>query len=75
MTSPNRLRTYLFSYYYHGDRFSLEVPAYSKDEAAGRVRQMVSAVYDGEVFAEIPANLGWLGKVIVAARNTFAGAR
>jgi hypothetical protein len=58
---------YLFSYYYHGDRYALEVPARSKAEAIGRIRQMGQAVYDGELVLQIPAGgsivsrfMGWL---------------
>jgi hypothetical protein len=47
--------TYLFSYHYQGDRYSLEVPAYNKEDAIGRVRQMAEAVYDGELVVQIPA--------------------
>ena len=48
------MRTHLFSYWFEGSRYSMEVVAESREEAQRRVHQMRTAEYDGEVMAKLP---------------------
>jgi len=49
-----KIRTYLFSYFWQGNEYGMEVKAYSLEEAKGRVKQMSSATYKGEAMLKIP---------------------
>jgi len=49
------MKKYLFSYNYKGDKYSLEIPANTIEEARGRLSRMAFARYDGEVIMEIPS--------------------
>lgn len=69
--SSDELKTYLFTYKYDGSDYALRVPALSQQEAAGRVRRMSSAVYDGEVIARIPTIAAWPARTLIFVRNLF----
>lgn len=49
------MKTFLYSYNFHGARWSFDVPAGSKEEAEHRLVAMSSAQYDGEIGTVIPA--------------------
>ena len=51
----NNIKTHLFSYNYEGSEYSLEIPAYSIQEAKERLSRMMYARYDGELVTVIPA--------------------
>lgn len=70
----SEVTNYLFSYRYDGKEFGLVVPAYSLDEARGRIRAMVLSRYDGELVVRIPAfpTAGLFVRAIAAVRNFFA---
>ncbi len=53
------MRTFLFSYWFEGHQYSMEVVAKDADEAKRRVFQMQNAKYDGEAFAKISAKRSW----------------
>jgi hypothetical protein len=60
------VRKWLFSYHFHGDRYSFTIPAASEAEAQLRLRQMATAVLDGEVVATVALPFGpwrWLARV------------
>ena len=42
-----KISRFLFSYYYEGSWWSLEVPAYSKEDALGIINKLPLARYDG----------------------------
>ena len=66
------MNTYLFSYGYKGDRYSLEIPAGSQQEAEERLKVMVWGKCDGILVATIPAvSGGWLPSLICNIRNLF----
>jgi len=43
---------FLFSYYYEGKWWSLEIPAYSREDALGIVQKLPLAKFDGQLFFE-----------------------
>lgn len=43
---------FLFSYYYEGKWWSLEIPAYSREDALGIVQKLPLAKFDGQLFLE-----------------------
>lgn len=65
------VKTYLFSYWYLGAQYCLEIPAASQAEAMGRVAAITAtAKYDGELMAKIPAEGGsWLPRLICWLMN------
>lgn len=52
------LKTFLFSYNYDGAQYSFEIPAYTLEEAKGRLSRLTFAKYDGELMCKIPAVAG-----------------
>ncbi len=46
--SEQPLKTFLFSYWYHGSQYRLEIDAYTEEEAIERKNLMSGATYDGE---------------------------
>ena len=50
----NKTKTYLFSYFYNNAWWSIEINAYSREDAVQIVRQLPSAKYDGELQKKIP---------------------
>lgn len=70
--TARRLTIYLFHYRYDGVAYCTEVPAYSLDEARGRLRVMPLAQYDGELVLRIPAFTGsWLPDLICRVRSAL----
>lgn len=67
----NKLKIYLFSYRYKDAQYSLEIPAYSLDEAKGKLSMMSFAKYDGELVAKIPSlpSIGIFVRIITWFRN------
>jgi hypothetical protein len=63
------VKKFLFSYRYQGDEYSFDIPAETQKEAEFRLKQMQTAKYDGEVMATVPAELGWLAKLVVWWKN------
>lgn len=57
------MRTYLFSYYWNGSKWSLELEAESQDDAFKRLYSIQSAQYDGELMASIPVST-WFGRIV-----------
>ena len=53
-----KLRVFLFSYSHAGSQYSLEIPAYTAEEARERVAKLAYAKYDGELAYKIPAITG-----------------
>lgn len=65
-----KLKTYLFHYRYEGVTYCTDVPAYTLEEARGRLRAMPLAQYDGELVMTIPVVTGsWLPRLICRIRN------
>ena len=58
------MRTFLFNYWFEGDRYSVEVDAADETEAKRRLSQMTKAVFDGELFVRlrVPGG-GWLRRL------------
>lgn len=71
MADRPKLTEYLFSYRYGDSEFSFSVPAYSLEEAKGRVKAMTFARYDGELMLRLAAGpgAGLLVRVITGFRN------
>ena len=69
MSTAPKLKTFLFSYQYDGAEYALHIPAYSREEALGRVRRMSTAIYDGEVKLRIPIPAQWPARIILFLRN------
>lgn len=65
-------QTYLFRYKFQGAEWGFEIVARSEEEAKRRLQSMQYANYDGELYARIPYELGWLAKAAVFLRNLFA---
>lgn len=66
------MKTYLYSYSYGGHRYSLEIPAESREEASGRIAaiKLGRVMYDGELEMKIPAAVGsWLPRLITWWKN------
>lgn len=66
-----QFKHYLVSYNYEGSRWNIEVPAASFDDAEARVRALSFAKVDGELFAKIPASVGFLAPLMAWLGNTF----
>jgi hypothetical protein len=60
------MKTYLYNYKYRGGRYSLEIPADSKEEADARMDaiQYGRVGYDGELVAKIPATFYGTGPLV-----------
>lgn len=71
--SDDGFKTYLFTYRHQGAFWSVEIKASNPEDAKARVRKMAYAVYDGELVAKIPAQLGLVTRVAVALRNMLLG--
>jgi hypothetical protein len=65
----NRFKSYLFSYDHNGSKWTVEILAESPEDARQRVSRLAFASYDGEVITKVPASLGGLTRILVAARN------
>jgi hypothetical protein len=70
--SDSNFKVYLFEYYHEGSWWSVKIPAASMDDAQARMNKMPLAKPVGELFAEIPARLGFLAKCACVVRNFFA---
>lgn len=57
----DRLKDYLFSYDFHGERYSFTIRASSEAEARQRLHQMGSATLDGEVVVSVGILTGLAG--------------
>lgn len=71
--SETNYKTYVCSYTFHGSKWSFDI--YARDLAEARLR--VAAIgwdgnVDGEVYARIPAAVGFWVPVWVWLRNLFA---
>ena len=63
------MKTFLFSYWYQGSKYSFEMPAENSDEAVRRLQRLPGAKLDGELKVKIKvpgggvlSRLGgWLG--------------
>lgn len=67
-----KLETYMFEYDCEGVTYSLEVPAYSRQEAESRVAKMSMSRYLGILGAKIPAAVpgaGWLARLYCWWKN------
>lgn len=69
------MKTFLVSYGYKGNQYSLDIKADSWEEAEERVKVLTWARVDGEVCCRIPcAPFGWLNRLferfILGARPT-----
>ncbi len=66
------MKTYLFSYRYEGNQYSLEIPAENLREAKERLKVIPLATYDGILIAKVPAvSGGWLPSMICRISNWF----
>lgn len=56
--SKKEIKTYLFSYEYENSKWSLEISAYSEEDAIQIIQNMSQAEYDGELQQKImvPSN-------------------
>lgn len=70
----SKLTIYMFSYHYHGDKYAVDIPAYTLEEAEGRIANICYATYEGEEHMRIPAfvpSSGIFARLNVWFRNTF----
>ena len=67
--NTQKLEKHLFSYRFNGRDYAFEIPAQSAEEAKERLKSLAWAQYDGVLVARIPAQLGLLGRIVVAIRN------
>jgi hypothetical protein len=65
------MKTFLFTYRYEGDSYSLEIPADTLAEAKGRLSAMAFARYDGELKATVnlPRLPSWLASWLPKANG------
>ena len=61
--------THIFSYRFNGRQYTVDIIAKDADEAKERLKALAWAKYDGELVARVPADLGILARLFVAARN------
>ena len=52
--SEKQIKIYLFSYSYDNAQWSIEISAYSKEDAIEIMKQLSLANYDGELQMKIP---------------------
>jgi hypothetical protein len=62
-------KPFLFSYWYEGAEWNIEVPARSREDAKKRVSALTLARCDGEVIARMPAALGPVARILAFIRN------
>ena len=72
MAVSEQFETHLFSYRFNGRQYTVDIPAKDTDEAKERLKALAWAQYDGVLVARIPAQLGFLARLVVAVRNTTA---
>lgn len=58
------MSTYLFEYHFNHATYMFEMPAESREEAEERLLRLPHAKYVGELQMKIPANLGWLARLV-----------
>jgi len=68
--SPEKFRTYLFSYTHNNSEWGFEIQAESEEDAKSRVSKMMYAKYDGELAMKIPAQLGFFPRLLVTLLNS-----
>ena len=61
---------YLCEYSFEGNRYSLEIPAQSWEEAESRLRKISYGKVSGEIKAVLPVQLGWIASLIVWIKAT-----
>ena len=62
-------KRWLCEYQFHGDRWSIEVWARTREEAAFRLQQIGKGFVVGELKASVPYGLGWFAKGYAAIAN------
>lgn len=72
MAHSDQFKVYLFEYFHEGSWWTVKVPATSMDDAQARMNKMPLAKPVGELFAEIPARLGFAARASCVIRNFFA---
>ncbi|HWB46278.1 MAG TPA: hypothetical protein VG900_12615 [Hyphomicrobiaceae bacterium] len=65
--------THLFSYRFQGKTYTVDIVAKDEAEAKDRLKALAWAEYDGELVARMPAELGSMARLFVAARNIAHG--
>ncbi len=68
--SPEKFKTYLFSYTHNNAEWGFEIQAENENDAKLRVSKMMYARYDGELAMKIPAQLGFFPRLLVALLNS-----
>lgn len=68
-------RKWLVDYEYDGAKYTIAVPAESRDEAVERKSAIARGTVIGELMMEIPAGpgAGWLIRAVCAVRNWVYG--
>lgn len=65
MKLQEKPKKYTCSYYFEGQKWSLDIQAKSHEEAVKRLRCLsLNGKVDGKVVAEIPIPLGWFNKLL-----------
>ena len=68
--SPEKFKTYLFSYTHNNSEWGFEIQAENEADAKLRVSKMMYANYDGELAMKIPAQLGVLPRLLIKLLNS-----
>ena len=64
-----KFKQYMVSYRHDGANWTIEIPATSIEDAERRLSQLHFGRVDGEVIANIPANLGPIAVLATRLRN------
>jgi hypothetical protein len=68
-TQEDKQRYYLCDYYYEGERWSIEIPAESWEDAKARLKRMAYAEVVGEIQSTLPVEFGLWVKLWVWLRS------
>ena len=68
--SPEKFKTYLFSYTHNNAEWGFEIQAENEEDARSRVSKLMYARYDGELAMKIPAQLGFFPRLLVTLLNS-----
>ena len=64
-------KTYLFSYHHDGAKWNLEISAKDEQDAKMRLAKLPYAQFDGELVIKLPAQVGFLARLLTSVRNFF----